>query len=201
MELIGVSSPLSFVPWQDSPVGVGKAILGFHSATALLNSLDETQALLTNAMGMEAVGSELSRHRFLMRETSSAGHILDVVVDPHAARGKPGAGTVHHIAYRSKSDEEQLSWRGRLVQVGVPVTDVRDRKYFKSIYFHEPGGVLFEIATDPPGFAVDEPLETLGRSFKLPSQYEAMRGKIIASLPPLRPLNFITSSGDRSRGG
>jgi len=190
LELLGVSSLPSFVPWQESPVGTGKAIVGFHSATALLNSLDETQALLTNVMGMEAVGRENNRHRFVMSEASSAGHILDVIIDPHAGRGKPGAGTVHHIAFRSRSDEEQLAWRRQLVKAGVPVTDVRNRKYFRSIYFHEPGGVLLEIATDPPGFTVDEPLETLGRSFKLPSQYQAMRGKIVASLPPLRSSEF-----------
>jgi glyoxalase family protein len=190
LELIGISTPPAFAPWKDSPVGIGNAIVGFHSATALVNSLDGTQTLLAGVMGMEAVTKEKNRYRFMMRETSSAGHFLDVLVDPLADRGRQGSGTVHHIAYRTSSDEEQLAWRRKLVKAEVPVTEVRDRKYFKSIYFHEPGGVLFEIATDPPGFTVDEPLQTLGQAFKLPKQYERMREKIVANLPPLRASEF-----------
>jgi predicted esterase/catechol 2,3-dioxygenase-like lactoylglutathione lyase family enzyme len=190
LELVGVSTPPPSVPWKDSPVGIGNAIVGFHSATALVGSLEGTQSLLTGVMGMEAAISENNRYRFMMRETSSAGHFFDVLVDPHANRGRQGSGTVHHIAYRTSSDEEQLAWRSKLVNAEVPVTEVRNRKYFKSIYFREPGGVLSEIATDPPGFTVDEPLQTLGQAFKLPKQYERMREKIVANLPLLRASDF-----------
>jgi predicted esterase/catechol 2,3-dioxygenase-like lactoylglutathione lyase family enzyme len=190
LELIGVSTPPSLVPWKDSPVVIGNGIVGFHSATSLVNSLEGTQSLLAGVMGMEAAISENNRHRFKMGETGSAGHFFDVLIDPHANRGRQGSGTVHHIAYRTSSNEEQLAWRSKLVRAEVPVTEVRDRKYFKSIYFHEPGGVLFEIATDPPGFTVDEPLQTLGQAFKLPKQYERMREKIVASLPSLRASEF-----------
>jgi glyoxalase family protein len=96
-----------------------------------------------------------------------------------------GTGAVHHIAFRSRSDQEQLIWQANLRRAGYGVTEVRDRKYFKSIYFHEPGGILFEIATDQPGFAVDEPAELLGTSLKLPAQYERMRPQIEATLQPL----------------
>jgi len=112
------------------------------------------------------------------------------VVDPGAPKGRPGAGTVHHIAFRAKTDKEQMRWQANLRAEGYDVTEVRDRNYFKSIYFHEPGGILFEIATDAPGFAVDEPVEHLGKSLKLPARYEPMRAQIEAGLPPLRTYAF-----------
>ncbi|MBI5582050.1 MAG: VOC family protein [Deltaproteobacteria bacterium] len=190
LELIGVSSIPSSHPWQESSVEASHGLLGFHSATALLNSLEDTQVLLAGIMGMQLHGNERNRYRFKMRESQSPGHFFDVLVDPRADRGRLGAGTVHHIAFRSKTDEEQLNWRKRLIQEKFQVTEIIDRKYFRSIYFREPGGVLFEIATDPPGFTVDEPLEKLGGSLKLPSQYEPIRSKIVKVLPPLRAPEF-----------
>jgi predicted esterase/catechol 2,3-dioxygenase-like lactoylglutathione lyase family enzyme len=190
IELTGVSSSPSSAYWQESPVESGRGLLGFHSATALLNSLDDTQALLADIMGMELYGRESNRYRFKMMDALSPGHFFDVLVDSHAAKGQSGYGTVHHIAFRADTDEAQLNWRKRLVQGRFQVTEVIDRKYFKSIYFREPGGVLFEIATDPPGFKVDESLEKLGASLKLPSQYEAIREKIVRRLPPLRVTEF-----------
>jgi glyoxalase family protein len=102
------------------------------------------------------------------------------------AVARPGAGTIHHVAFRARSDEEQKGWIERLARIGHRTTPQIDRNYFNAIYFREPGGVLFEIATDPPGFAVDEPVETLGQALKLPPQYEAMRARIEQVLPPLR---------------
>jgi glyoxalase family protein len=102
---------------------------------------------------------------------------------------------VHHIAFRTSDDKEQLLWQRSLLEGGYSVTGVRDRKYFKSIYFHEPGGVLFEIATDPPGFAVDEPVEALGEALQLPENYEPMRSEIEQILPPLRPNTFTGVPG------
>jgi len=145
---------------------------------------------LAGIMGMELHGNEGNRYRYKMRDSQSPGHFFDVLVDPRVDRGQLGAGTVHHIAFRSKTNEEQLNWRKRLIQERFQVTEIIDRKYFRSIYFHEPGGVLFEIATDPPGFTVDEPLEKLGASLKLPSQYEPIRSKIVRALPPLRNTEF-----------
>jgi len=168
-------------------VAQGQGLLGFHSATVLLNLLNDTRDLLTGIMSMAHFQKEHNRYRFQMHEARSPGHYLDVLVDPQAVRGRPGAGTVHHMAFRAQTDQEQLFWRDRLVQARFQVTEIIDRKYFKSIYFREPGGVLFEIATDPPGFAVDEPLEKLGMSLQLPSQYETMRAEIAKNLPLLRP--------------
>ena len=116
IELIGVSSFPSAVHWQESSVEPSHGLLGFHSATALLNSLDETQGLVAGIMGMELYGIENNRYRFKMREAQSPGHFFDVLVDSHAARGQSGAGTVHHIAFRAKTDDEQLNWRKRLIQ-------------------------------------------------------------------------------------
>jgi glyoxalase family protein len=165
-----------------------------HSATALQNRLEETQTLLTTSMGMAWQASEENRHRFKMNGPLSPGQHLDVVVDPAAPRGRAGTGTVHHIAFRARTDREQMAWHASLRRAGFNVTGVRDRSYFRSIYFHEPGGVLFEIATDSPGFTVDEPFEHLGRSLMLPAQYERIRDEIEAGLPPLQTHAFEPAS-------
>ncbi len=113
---------------------------------------------------------------------------------PGAERGRISAGTVHHIAWRVAGDEEQQEWRERLLRSGTQVTPALDRNYFRSIYFHEPGGVLFEIATDPPGFTADESLEELGRDLKLPPWLEPQRARIEGVLPPLQPA--VEPAGD-----
>jgi glyoxalase family protein len=190
IELVGVEDVPAASHWQKSPVGRVHAIRGFHSATALLNRLENTQTLLTASMGMTLKERENNRYRYQINSGPLPGQYLDVLVDPGAPRGRQGTGTVHHIAFRAQSDKEQLIWQAALRGEGYRVTEVRDRKYFKSIYFHEPGGVLFEMATDGPGFAVDEPTEQLGRALKLPAQYEPMRSQIEASLPPLRAYVF-----------
>ncbi|MGD9044397.1 MAG: ring-cleaving dioxygenase [Desulfobacterales bacterium] len=161
-------------------------IVGFHSATALLRSLEETQPLLVDLMGMKLHVKEGNRCRFKMKNDDAFGHFYDVVVDSQAKAGQQGGGTVHHIAFRTPTDDEQIYWQKSLTDNGFSVTPIRDRKYFKSIYFHAPGGVLFEIATDPPGFTVDEPYELLGHNLKLPDQYESMRSEIESRLPGLK---------------
>lgn len=186
LELIGTDALPAASHWEESPVDRAHAILGFHAATALVNHLDSTRTLLTGSMGMTLAGREDNRCRFKMSGTDSWGQFLDVVVDPDAPQGRKGTGTVHHIAFRAKTDSEQLRWQATLRHEGYGVTEVRDRSYFKSIYFHEPGGILFEIATDAPGFAVDEPEEHLGKSLMLPARYERMRTRIEAGLPPLK---------------
>lgn len=186
LELIGCGNLPALSCRQTGPVDHAHAIRGFHSATALLNHLENTQALLTGSMGMDAPIREQNRFRFTMNGLqSAAGRTLDVVVDPHAPKGRLGTGSVHHIAFRVRTDAEQLHWQANLRKSGVNVTEVRDRNYFKSIYFHEPGGILFEMATDSPGFAVDEPIENLGNSLMLPAGYERLRPRIEAALPAL----------------
>ena len=160
-------------------------IVGFHSATALLRSLEETQSMLVNLMGMRLEDKAGSRYRFKMKNDETFGHFYDVVVDSQAKPGQQGGGTVHHIAFRTPTDDEQRYWQKFLMDNGFSVTPIRDRKYFKSIYLHEPGGVLFEIATDLPGFTVDEPHESLGCDLKLPDQYESRRSEIERRLPGL----------------
>jgi glyoxalase family protein len=186
IELIGTETPPSIFNWHASSVEGRYSIRGFHSATALENRLEDTRTLLTQSMGMVWHAREKNRYRFRMDGAPAAGRYLDVVVDRAAPKGRLGTGSVHHIAFRTGTDREQLAWQAHLRQAGINVTEVRDRNYFKSIYFHEPGGILFEIATDSPGFAVDEPLEHLGRSLMLPAQYERIREEIEAGLPPLQ---------------
>ena len=137
-------------------------------------------------MGMMLHDKEGNRYRFKMKTDDAFGHFYDVVVDSQAAAGQQGGGTVHHIAFRTPSADELRSWQKFLMDNGFSVTPIRDRKYFKSIYFHAPEGVLIEIATDPPGFTVDEPYERLGQDLKLPDQYESIRNEIQSRLPQLR---------------
>ena len=163
----------------------GEAIQSFHSATIAEEGYEKTARLLTEVMGFTFAGEDGNRFRFTAKG-GGPSKIVDVLCSPDAARGMVSAGTVHHIAWRTPTAEQQLRWRGTLVGLDYNVSPVMDRNYFESIYFREPGGVLFEIATDPPGFTVDEPLESLGQSLKLPPSYEPMRDKIEAALPPVR---------------
>jgi len=188
LELIASGGPALERPGDTAELAY--RIRGFHSATELTKSLQPTQELLVH-LGMVLRDRDGSRFRFAMDNDEFRARWYDLVVDPEAEKGQQGSGTVHHIAFRTPTDEEQKQWQRSLGEIGYQVTPVRDRKYFKSIYFHEPGGVLFEIATDPPGFAVDEPLEDLGRSLQLPPQFESWRAKIEAELPPLRPPAFV----------
>jgi glyoxalase family protein len=111
--------------------------------------------------------------------------VVDLIRRDAAPRGIPGAGTIHHVAFRARSDAEQRGWQERLATAGHPTTPVIDRQYFNAIYFREPGGVLFEIATDPPGFATDEPEATMGQGLMLPAQHEHLRAQLERVLPPL----------------
>ncbi len=187
LELIGI--PPSDDPGERAPVS-RTAIIGFHSATLLVDRIEATEKIIVDGMGLTPGQREGSRCRFAMQDDNAPGHLLDVFVDPSAGRGRSGGGTVHHIAFRTRSSREQQAWRQRLQQHGLSVTDVHDRTYFQSIYFNEPGGVRFEIATDPPGFGVDEDLNDLGTALKLPAQYEPLRGQIEEQLPPLETPDF-----------
>ena len=162
---------------------------GFHSVTLWLNDPDRTARLLTDVFGWQAAGHDVRQGRERLRfraPGNERGNVVDLIRVDGAARGWQGAGSIHHVAFRARSPEEQLDWQARLGAAGHRTTPVIDRQYFDAIYFREPGGVLFEIATDPPGFAVDEPVETLGTTLKLPPQYEGMRDRIERTLPPLR---------------
>jgi glyoxalase family protein len=139
--------------------------------------------MLSELLGMRLTGETGDRSRFVMDGDGTAA-LVDVAAETRG-RGRQAGGTVHHVAFRAPDGPTQLRWRQELVEAGVNVTEVIDRQYFTSIYFREPGGVLFEIATDQPGFTVDEPLLTLGRALKLPPWLEPSREQIAAALPTL----------------
>ncbi|WP_208351899.1 ring-cleaving dioxygenase [Pseudaestuariivita rosea] len=172
----------------ETPGDHGPDLDGFHSATLWLDDIAPTHRLMTDVMGYEEVGHEAKegQERTRLRAPGDArGAVIDLLRTDAPSIGRPGAGSIHHIAFRATSDEDQLEWRERLLQAGMQVTPVIDRQYFNAIYFREPGGVLFEIATDPPGFTKDETLEHLGESLKLPDQYEPIRDRIERVLPEL----------------
>jgi len=159
------------------------AIHGFHAPTLELQQTNQTETIL-EVLGFELIGGEAGRRRFSVdsKLTSAA---IDLLERPDGAFGINSAGTVHHIAFRCADAAEQVHWREQVIGLGLHVTPVIDRFYFHSIYFREPGGVLFEIATDGPGFTVDEPAGSLGERLKLPPQYEQHRAEIQRALPPI----------------
>ncbi|HEX7264814.1 MAG TPA: ring-cleaving dioxygenase [Candidatus Dormibacteraeota bacterium] len=184
IELVGDASDERWRPWPDGPVDAQHQIRSFHSVTLCEESDLATVNFLTETMGFRKVASEGSRTRF---ETGAGGPraVLDVLDAPEAPVGEEAAGTVHHVAWRATNDAHELDWREVLVKSGRNVTPVIERKYFRSIYFREPGGVLFEIATDQPGFTVDEPADSLGSALQLPPQYEGRREDLKFNLPPI----------------
>lgn len=158
------------------------AISAFYGVTLVLADPDATARFLTDVFGYVSKGEEAGRLRF---ESPAAGRASVIDIVRATDRGRTGVGTVHHVAFRASDDQEQLKWREAVASFGLHVTEVKDRNYFRSIYFREPGGVLFEIATDPPGFTADEPLDELGSSLKLPPWLESQRSRIEGSLEPL----------------
>jgi glyoxalase family protein len=170
--------------WNNGKIPLEYAVRGFHTVSLNEFSVDRTVALLTNPMQHTLVAEEKDRFRF-QAGVGGPGNYVDVVYSPKDVRALQGAGSVHHVAFSTDTDETQLAIREELLATGYSPTEVLDRNYFHSIYYREPGGILFEIATNPPGFAIDEPLESLGSSLKLPEWYEPRRAKIEAGLPVL----------------
>ena len=169
--------------WAGGTVPGEHAIRKISGVTLLEAAPDRTENLLTSFPGFEKVGEEDGRVRYA---TMGGESFADVVGVPEGARGQTAVGTTHHVAWRAPDDETEEAWRGEAEARGLDVTPVLDRQYFHSIYFREPGGVLFEIATDAPGFAVDEDPDHLGEELKLPPWLERHRDKIAADLPPVR---------------
>ena len=185
IELIAGASVNDERAHRSGPVPLSYAIRGFHSATLSEEGYQKTAELLTQTMGFKLVGQEGNRFRYAAA-SGGPGALIDVLCAPEEGRGSVLAGTVHHIAWRTPDDAQQREWLGEITRLGYNVSPVMDRKYFHSIYFREPGGILFEIATDSPGFAVDEPPEQLGTSLVLPPWLEPRRAQLEAVLPPLR---------------
>lgn len=159
------------------------AVRGLHSVTLTEAGMDATAALLTRGMSMHVADESADGARFAMAD-GGAGSLVDLAAR-RTAPGRQAAGTVHHVAFRAPDLPTISRWRDELAEAGLRVTEIIDRQYFKSVYFREPGGVLFELATEAPGFEVDEPLLELGRTLKLPPWLEPSRTQIEAMLPPL----------------
>lgn len=174
--------------WEFGGIPADKAIKGFGGAILFSANAKRTGAVLEQVLGMTRVDEQDGYTRF--RASGEIGNIVDV---PTADMpwGAPGAGTIHHIAWRAADFEQHVQWQREVSEAGFQPTEVIDRQYFNAIYFRESGGILFEIATDPPGFANDEPAESLGQKLMLPSWYEPHRAQIEANLLPIEVRELI----------
>lgn len=184
LELVTTDAPATIRHWAGGTVPAEHALRGFHGVTLWVESAVATAPLLTGVMGYKLVGKEGNRYRFA-GASNDIGLFIDLLERPGQPRGQMGAGSVHHIAFRTRDDAEQREYLRSIGRAGYFVSDVKDRQYFHSIYFREPNGILFEVATDAPGFLVDEPVATLGTALKLPSWLEPRRALIEQRLPPL----------------
>ncbi len=184
LELVAQAANDRWKRWPEAPVDEEHAIRGFHSVTMTLTEMEATSNLLTSVMGFRVAAREGKRTRF---ETGAGGPhaVLDVVEAPEGPEGEESIGTVHHVAWRTPDPRTQAEWREQLTAAGRTVTPVIDRWYFQSIYYREPGGVLFEIATDGPGFTVDESPENLGSGLSLPPWFQVRRERLDEILPPI----------------
>jgi glyoxalase family protein len=186
--------------WKEGPVPIEHAIRGFYSVTLLEARYEHTAHVLNNELGFKLIGQDGSRFRFQISEAKEndadvrsknikeehhGSNIVDILCMPNAQYGMIGVGTVHHVAWRTPSDEQQKVLRAKIIKAGLNATPVIDRTYFHSVYFREPGGVLFEIATNPPGFATDEKVEELGTHLVLPPWLESVRKDLERALPPV----------------
>ncbi|WP_020600922.1 ring-cleaving dioxygenase [Spirosoma panaciterrae] len=173
--------------WETEAIKEDMALRGFHTVTLTLQKIEATAKVLTDIFGYRLVAQEGNRYRFQTDAVPEAA-LVDLLEEPEGRVGRNAAGTNHHVAFRVANDAVQMEFREKILESGLQITPKIDRDYFFSLYFREPGGVLFEIATDNPGFTVDEPLDELGTHLKLPRQYEGSRAKIEKALPVLKSL-------------
>jgi glyoxalase family protein len=185
LALVETGDLRDFSPWDRSPVPAPKQIRGIHSVSLWQRDVTATAKFLTEVLGLTRLGEEGGWHRF-GSDDGGSGKLVDIKERPDVRRGEWGRGSVHHVAWRVSDAETQLTVRGHVEAAGRRPTPVIDRFWFKSVYFLEPGGALFELATDGPGFAVDEDPAALGEGLILPPWLEAHRSQIEAALPPLR---------------
>ena len=185
LELVGETVPRGHA-WAAGPVPAEHAIRGFHGVTISEEGYEKTAGVITDLMGFKAAGNEHNRFRYRPDSAEGVGMVIDLLCVPGARHGSTGAGVVHHIAFRTADDPQQERWQQKIAKAGLNVSPVMDRTYFHSIYYREPGGVLFEIATDSPGFTFDEPAEQLGSRLMLPPWMHAHRAEIERAVPPLR---------------
>jgi glyoxalase family protein len=174
-----------WMPWDAGPVAIEQAIRGFHNVSLQEAAVEPTVSFLTGTMKFRLLGEASGRLRFGTGPAGS-GAVLDLLPRPGERRGRVAVGTVHHVAWRTPDADEQRAWWEEIGRAGAGISPIIDRFWFRSIYFHEPGGALFEIATDGPGFTADETAETLGDRLILPPWLEPRRSSIESVLPPLR---------------
>jgi glyoxalase family protein len=184
LALVETSDAREFTPWSGSPVPVDYQIRGLHTVRISERNIAPTEKLLSNGMGFTLLAEENGWKRFALGEGGS-GRVVDVEELPNVARGAWGTGRVHHVAWRVADDAAELAARKQLRDLGTQTTEVIDRFWFKSVYFSEPGGALFEIATDGPGFEIDESADALGTQLILPPWLEPHRVEIERGLPAL----------------
>jgi glyoxalase family protein len=170
--------------WTQAGISEDHAIKGFHNVTITSNKIQRTAEVLTEILGFHLQETVVNRSRYKSDAVLEA-NIVDLVEAPGEAPGHVAGGSVHHVAFRVKDEQTLMKVREKVVAMGLNITEKIDRNYFYSLYFREPGGVLFELATDNPGFTVDEPLEELGTHLMLPEQYESNRAQIESVLPKL----------------
>jgi len=185
LELLSTSKAEPDRVWEQGPVPAEKAIRGFHHVTLAEHGYERSASLLTGTLGFRQVANQGNRFRYAAAD-GAPSTIVDLLCIPEGRPGRVAVGTVHHVAWRTATNEMQVQWRENLIKEEYDVTPVIDRQYFHSIYFREPGGVLFEIATDPPGFATDESMERLGSSLKLPPWLEPSRPQLERLLPQIK---------------
>jgi glyoxalase family protein len=181
-------------PWTGGAVPAEHAIRGFEGVTLTEFNPDVTAGVVRDFLGFQPVGEGKDRFRF-ESGAGGPGTRVDIVARPDAPRGHVAAGTVHHVAFRVPDDPAQVAWHESLLEEGYHVSPIMDRQYFHSIYFREPGGVLFELATDPPGFTKDETVEGLGSSLQLPAWLEPDRSRIESILPPVEVRDVAALTG------
>jgi len=185
MRLVLVAAPTDLRSgWIDGPISAENAIRGLHSVTLPERSAQRTAQLLTQTLGFELIQADGDWTRYGLKD-GEPGTYADIQSTSEITSGQIAVGSIHHVAWRTPDDTQQEGWLREISDLGYGISPVMDREYFHSIYFREPGGVLFEIATDPPGFTVDEPLQSLGEKLQLPPQYEPMRAQVESNLTPL----------------
>lgn len=188
LALVETEDERAWVPWQESPVPLEYQIRGLHSVRLWERELGPTVALLTEIMGLQAMGDDYGWHRYGV-DDGAPGKLIDLQALPHESPGRWGIGGIHHVAWRVQDDAEEMALRQKLEAAGLSPTPQIDRFWFKSVYFSEPGRAIFELATDGPGFDRDEDPAHLGEQLILPPWLEPRRAEIEAALPALPPIS------------
>ena len=184
LELMTYKAAAAIPGWSNGEVPAEHAIRGFHGITLEVRDPAPTARVLIEVFGFKPAGVEHNRHRYLA-EGGPLGRVIDMRITLGSPRSQQGLGINHHIAFRAANDAEEMEMRRRALALGLNATEQVQRNYFRSVYFREPGGILFELATDDPGFTIDEAKDKLGQKLVLPPWYEPHRAKIEAALPPL----------------